>query len=238
MSEPKAEPKYLTVKEFATRAGISTQRIYKLYATGCATDCNEVRNNLATTLQQYFKVENKQKYISIEALKLFNQSDIDTECNGVRNELHNDLMQGAQPIAQLSKEQGTQEGAPVPEPLQAAIEALTEQLKEKDKQLQAAQEQQKELTEALKTAHEALTAAQEQQRALTEALTAAQALHAGTIKQQLIAESDTQTDTEPPELTPCKDWNQAAADDLTESKTKQSIIAKFKAIFKKENKST
>ena len=51
---------YLTVKQFADQAGVSTQRIYQL---------------LTKSLQPFCKYESGVKYISIEGLKLFNKED-------------------------------------------------------------------------------------------------------------------------------------------------------------------
>lgn len=98
----------------------------------------------------------------------------------------------------------------------AAIEALTQQLQVKDEQLKAAQAHIEELTKAL-------TISQEQQRSLTEALTAAQALHAGTIQQQLITEHEEQD-----EITK----------DITEEQEPQKQLSLLKRIFKKKNRRT
>lgn len=59
-----------------------------------------------------------------------------------------------------------------------AFETLTEQIRIKDEQLLAKDKQIEQLTSALQLA-------QETQQQLTESLTASQALHAGTIQQQL-----------------------------------------------------
>ena len=58
----------LTVKEFAIRAGVSPQRIYKLLAKD-----NGLNNGLSNRLKPYIIIENNQKYLDIEALKLFEE---------------------------------------------------------------------------------------------------------------------------------------------------------------------
>jgi len=56
---------YLTVKQFADAANVSTQRIYQ---------------RLAKDLQSYCKEENGKKYISIEGLTLFRKEDLQSTC--------------------------------------------------------------------------------------------------------------------------------------------------------------
>jgi transcriptional regulator with XRE-family HTH domain len=55
---------YLTIKEFAKRAGVSPQYIYKLIN-------NQTDNSLTTSL----KVENGKKYLNISALSMFIQEE-------------------------------------------------------------------------------------------------------------------------------------------------------------------
>lgn len=56
---------YLTVKQFAKAANVSTQRIYQ---------------RLAKDLQPFCKTENGKKYLSVEALKLFGKEDLQSSC--------------------------------------------------------------------------------------------------------------------------------------------------------------
>lgn len=163
---------YLTVKEFAAAANVTTQRIYKLYAMGCTTKCN----GIATELHEYFKIENGKKYIHRDALRLFENA----------TELHNEM----QPLATDNATELQSDNQALTNTLQETITALREQLTEKDKQIA-------ELTAALKTSQQQLTVAQEQQTALTTALTQQQALHAGTIQQQLEQRSDVPEHEEP-----------------------------------------
>ncbi len=143
------EQQYLTVKQFAERAGVSTQRIYQL---------------LTKSLQEFTKVENGTKYISIEGLRVFDKEPLQE----VAKDLQSDLQEVARPETELLKE---------------TIEALRQQLTVKDEQLAAKDKQIGDLTAAL-------LSSQEQHKALTDALTAAQALHAGTIQERLTAQAD------------------------------------------------
>lgn len=56
---------YLSIKDFAAAAGVSTQRIYQ---------------RLAKDLQSYCKEENGKKYLSVEGLKLFNKEGLQGNC--------------------------------------------------------------------------------------------------------------------------------------------------------------
>lgn len=143
------EQKYLTVKQFAEQAGVSTQRIYQL---------------LTKSLQEFCKVENGTKYISVEGLRVFDKEPM--------QEVAKDLQSSLQDIA-----------SPETELLRETIETLRQQLTVKDEQLAAKDKQIGDLTSAL-------VSAQEQHKALTDALTAAQALHAGTIQERLTAQAD------------------------------------------------
>ena len=135
---------YLTVKQFADRAGVSTQRIYQL---------------LTKSLQEFCKVENGTKYLSVEGLKVFDKEPM--------QELDKDLQSNLQALP-----------SPEIDLMRETIEALRQQLSVKDEQLAAKDKQIGDLTAAL-------LSSQEQHKALTDALTAAQALHAGTIQERL-----------------------------------------------------
>lgn len=58
---------YLTVKQFADAANVSTQRIYQ---------------RLTKDLQPFCKTENGKKYLSVAALKLFEKEDLQSTCQG------------------------------------------------------------------------------------------------------------------------------------------------------------
>ena len=58
------EHEYLSVKQFAKRAGVTTQRIYQL---------------MNKSLKIYCKTENGKKYISAEGLKIFEKSEIEKD---------------------------------------------------------------------------------------------------------------------------------------------------------------
>lgn len=144
---------YLTVKQFADRAGVSTQRIYQL---------------LSKSLQEFCKVENGTKYLSVEGLKVFDKEPLQE----LDKDLQSDLQGVAKPEIDLMRE---------------TIEALRQQLSVKDEQLAAKDKQIGDLTAAL-------LSSQEQHKALTDALTAAQALHAGTIQERLTVQADSSED--------------------------------------------
>lgn len=140
---------YLTIKDFAAAAGVSTQRIYQ---------------RLAKDLQSYCKEENGKKYLSTEGLKLFGKDDLQSPCK----EFTKDLQSTYQDFATTE--------STLKETVEALREQLTvkdEQIKQGNERiaeltaaLQAAQEQQKQLTAAL-TAAQALHAGTIQER-LTE----------------------------------------------------------------------
>lgn len=134
---------YLTVKQFAERAGVSTQRIYQL---------------LTKSLQEFTKTENGTKYISIEGLRVFDKEPVQE----LAKDLQSDLQGVASPKNELLKE--------TIEALRQQLTVKDEQLAAKDKQigdltaaLLSSQEQHKALTDAL-TAAQALHAGTIQER--------------------------------------------------------------------------
>ena len=177
--EQEQQVQYLTVRQFADAAGVSTQRVYKA---------------LQTSLQPYLKESEGKKYMSSDGLRLFPRSD----CQPVANELATNM----QPVDnQLQLE--SQPVAPAEiDILRQTIDTLTAQLAVKDEQISAKDRQISELTTALTSAQDALTIAQTTQKALTDALTAAQALHAGTIQALQQAQQPPQ---EQPQDTPVVD---------------------------------
>ena len=134
---------YLTVKQFADQAGVSTQRIYQL---------------LTKSLQPFCKSENGVKYLSIEGLGLFNKEAL----QGFAKDLPSDSQGLAKPENELLKE--------TIEALRQQLTVKDEQLAARDKQLidltaalKSSQEQHKALTDAL-TAAQALHAGTIQER--------------------------------------------------------------------------
>ena len=194
------QAQYLTVRQFADRAGVSTQRVYKALQSG---------------LQQYCKLEGNKKYISSEGLRLFQKSD----CQPIANELATDTKRVDNQSEKQSQEQAAvSSAAVVAEALQATIDALTEQLAVKDEQISAKDRQISELTTALTTAQDALMVAQRTQQSLTDALTASQALHAGTIQALRDAQ---QTPQEQPQDAPVVD---APSDEETPEKQETAPV--------------
>ena len=156
------EQQYLTVKQFAERAGVSTQRIYQL---------------LSKSLQAFTKVENGTKYISIEGLRVFDKEPMQE----VAKDLQIGLQEVANPEMELLREtiEALRQQLTVKDEQLATKDA---QLSEKDKQLanltsalRASQEQAAALTTAL-TAAQALHAATVQERIEERSAAAAEAV--------------------------------------------------------------
>jgi len=65
------EQEYLSVRQFAKRAGVTTQRIYQM---------------MNKSLKSYCKVENGKKYISADGLKIFEKAEMEkkTACQGLQ----------------------------------------------------------------------------------------------------------------------------------------------------------
>lgn len=116
------EKDFLTVKEFAERAGISTQRVYQL---------------LAKDLQSYCKVIGNTKYINISALERFTAKPI---CKDLQEDLPSDL----QALTKSLQDQI--------DTLQKHNDLLTQQLEVKDKQINTLTESLQATTAALTSA--------------------------------------------------------------------------------------
>lgn len=116
------EKDFLTVKEFAERAGISTQRVYQL---------------LAKDLQSYCKVIGNTKYINISALERFTAKPI---CKDLQEDLPSDL----QAFTKALQDQI--------DTLQKHNDLLTQQLEVKDKQINTLTESLQATTAALTSA--------------------------------------------------------------------------------------
>ena len=131
--------------------------------------------------------------LGIEPRKVSNRFDIsDADCNIIRTRiLQTDDLQKSEipqetPIEKTPKSQNETEKSLI-SLLETQISLLQGQLTAKDTQLAEKDRQLAELTSALR-------AAQEQTATLTAALTAAQALHAGTMQQQLIERAESVVD--------------------------------------------
>lgn len=116
------EENFLTVKQFAERAGISTQRVYQL---------------LAKDLQSYCKVIGNTKYINISALEQFTTKPI---CKDLQEDLPSDL----QALTKALQDQI--------DTLQKHNDLLTQQLEVKDKQINTLTESLQATTAALTSA--------------------------------------------------------------------------------------
>lgn len=149
---------YLTVKQFAAAAGVTTQRIYQA---------------LANSLQSYCKVENGRKYIDSAALQVFAaDADLPSDCKSFTKRLQSDSTMIDELRAEIAAAQQS-----------AAVAAAERDAERRRADAAEAREAAQLQTVAALTA--ALQTAQKQAADLTEALTAAQALHAGTIQERL-----------------------------------------------------
>ena len=151
---------YLSVKDFASRAGVSTQRIYQM---------------LGKELKMYCKIINKRKCIDADGLRLFEGIPIDlpqkqkTE-NVATKDFANILQAVAKDFATALQ--------PNTDSLNSTMAILEAQLAIKDEQIKAQNEQIKAQNEQIKFQNDQIAN-------LSAALQASQALHAGSIKQQL-----------------------------------------------------
>lgn len=141
---------YISVSEFARRAGVTKQSVYQ---------------RIQGRLKKYVKDLNGQKVIHIKALNEVYGVDLE---QGLEQGLEQDLNKGSQ-------EKNVIEMAVI-DMLRAELETKNQQLQEKDKQIAS-------LTAALENT--------------TQALNVAQALHAGTMQQQLSPGSDQSQELEP-----------------------------------------
>ena len=175
--EPKKRHHNISVKDFASRAGVSTQRIYQM---------------LGKELKPYCKIVDGRKYIDVDGLRLFGGVPKETPStqeveNATKTDFANILQALAKDFASALQ--------PNTDSLNDTVAALTAQLSVKDEQIKAKDQQIAAKDEQIKQLTAALQSSQEQHAALVSALTAAQALHAGSIKQQLAASSADSTST-------------------------------------------
>lgn len=149
-----------TIRQIADEIGVSKQAVYKRY-----------KGKLHTVCAPYAHTEQGVLYLSEQAETLIKQDFLkDERSNGAHTDTHTDTHTersiGAAP--EQSQEAG------VVAVLQATIDTLQGQLEVKDRQIEQQAQTITRLTDALAAAQQ--TAA------------AAQALHAGTIQQQLLGE--------------------------------------------------
>ena len=174
--EKSTDSKYLSVKDFARHAGVSTQWVYK---------------RLANELQPYCKIINGVKYINVEGLRLFDRHEQRVDiANGFQSGEQELVQHFATTLQSVAKDL-INSFQPNTDALQDTLTTLTTQLATKDAQIAAQNEQIKYLTTMLQIS-------QDQQAALQSALTTAQALHAGSIKQQLSATTVSNCDDKKP----------------------------------------
>lgn len=169
--EQKKKNKHISVKDFASRAGVSTQRIYQM---------------LGKELKPYCKIVDGRKYINIDGLRLFEGISTDTS---PKQEVENATTTDFANILQALAKDFASALQPNTDSLNDTVAALTAQLSVKDEQIKAKDQQIAAKDEQIKQLTAALQSSQEQHAALVSALTAAQALHAGTIQERLTEHS-------------------------------------------------
>ena len=174
--EKSTDSKYLSVKDFACHAGVSTQWVYK---------------RLANELQPYCKIINGVKYINVEGLRLFDRHEQRVDIASGFQLGEQELVQHFATTLQSVAKDLINSFQPNTDALQDTLTTLTTQLATKDAQIAAQNEQIKYLTTMLQIS-------QDQQAALQSALATAQALHAGSIKQQLSATTVSNCDDKKP----------------------------------------
>ena len=223
---------YLTVKQFAERAGVSTQRIYQL---------------LTKSLQEFCKIENGTKYISVAGLSVFSKpalqplaKDLPSDLQGLAKDLPSDLQEKDTLETELLKEtiEALRQQLTVKDGQLAAMDAQLsvkdEQLATKDVQLSVKDEQLAAKDKQLADLTAALVSAQEQHKALTDALTAAQALHAGTLQERLVDQSGS-SEGQQREAAVVEDVSVAEAPAQEPERTEEPIKLKWwQRIFRKK----
>ena len=226
------EQQYLTVKQFAERAGVSTQRIYQL---------------LTKSLQEFCKTENGTKYISVAGLSVFSKpalqplaKDLPSDLQGLAKDLPSDLQEKDTLETELLKEtiEALRQQLTVKDGQLAVMDAQLsvkdEQLATKDVQLSVKDEQLAAKDKQLADLTAALVSAQEQHKALTDALTAAQALHAGTLQERLVDQSGS-SEGQQREAAVVEDVSVAEAPAQEPERTEEPIKLKWwQRIFRKK----
>lgn len=234
---------YLTVKEFAEAAGITTQRVYKLSVA---------------TLQPYVKKQkNGYTLIKAEALELFGKASVLQPCNTEQSPNNaqsvdistaepQEQQQGSVATLQQSSvgnlqpsgdscNQSSVDSRQQSDDLTASqiVDILREQLSEKDRLITTMQADARQQLTAKDTE---IARLHDEIAALTESLKAAQSLHAGTIQSQLTI-SGTQSDAQTSGNTPTASAQSGAADtdgDQAEEKPPSLWDKTIGRLFKKK----
>lgn len=110
--------RYLTVREFATRAGVSNQAIYK-----------QVVNQLST----YVIVVDNQKFIDETALSEVYKIEVDNQVDNFDNQVDNQIDNEKTSLNGTDQEQGQNDIS------RELIEMLKEEIKKKDQQIEKLQ---------------------------------------------------------------------------------------------------
>lgn len=164
-----------TIRQIAEEIGVSKQAVYKRY-----------KGKLHTVCAPYTHTEQGVLYLSEQAETLIKQDFLqDDRSNGAHTYAHTDAHTERSIGAVLEQSQE----ASIVAVLQATIDTMQGQLVVKDKQIE-------ELNARLAEVNSALVAAQQTAQA-------AQALHAGTIQQQL---ADGEADPETVQMQEQKKW--------------------------------
>ena len=155
-----------TIRQIADEIGVSKQAVYKRY-----------KGKLHTVCAPYTHTEQGVLYLSEQAETLIKQDFLkDDRSNGAHTDTHTERSIGAHTDTHTERSIGAvpeqSQEAGVVAVLQATIDTLQGQLEVKDRQIE-------ELNARLAEVSAALLAAQ-------QTAAAAQALHAGTIQQQLL----------------------------------------------------
>lgn len=246
---------YLTVKEFAEAAGITTQRVYKLSVA---------------TLQPYVKKQkNGYTLIKAEALELFGKASVLQPCNDdvlqpcnteqspnnaqsvdISTAEPQEQQQGSVATLQQSSvgnlqpsgdscNQSSVDSRQQSDDLTASqiVDILRQQLSEKDRLITTIQDDARQQLTAKDTE---IARLHDEIAALTESLKAAQSLHAGTIQSQLTVsgtQSDAQASAQTSGNTPTASAQSGAADtdgDQAEEKPPSLWDKTIGRLFKKK----
>lgn len=175
------ETQLLSIQDFAESAGISRQAVYQ---------------QLDTRMKPYIQLVKGKKMIQAQALlDLYSTSDV--------NSVNENVNQVCQPMSsktsmsskyvkdiraaseELLREKDAEIAA-----LGEQLQYLREQISTKDAQIAVKDEQLASKDKQIEQLTSAISAAQETQKALAVAMQAAEALHAGTMQQQRLPETE------------------------------------------------
>lgn len=168
---------YITVKEAAAAAGVTTQRIYQL---------------LAKDLQSYCKEENGKKYVNIKILERFKNEELQSACKAFTNDLPSTYQEQNDKLrAEVDemREQIASKDKTI-DRLQLQIDSLREQIGARDIIINDLKADKDKLNSRLDAADTNISN-------LTTALQAAQALHGIDKKQTVIDMAAAEDQTSP-----------------------------------------